>query len=69
MEELKRAGVRVPGIGHRIKSKDNRDKRVELLQEYARAHFPTCAHLDYAVQARGGLARVLGRVLGFWSGL
>lgn len=22
----------VPGIGHRIKSKDNRDKRVELLQ-------------------------------------
>ncbi len=23
---------RVPGIGHRIKSKDDRDKRVELLQ-------------------------------------
>jgi citrate synthase len=29
-------GIRVPGIGHRIKSKDNRDKRVELLQDYAR---------------------------------
>ena len=26
----------MPGIGHRIKSKDNRDKRVELLQNYAR---------------------------------
>jgi len=26
----------VAGIGHRIKSKDNRDKRVELLQNYAR---------------------------------
>lgn len=26
----------MPGIGHRIKSKDNRDKRVELLSKYAR---------------------------------
>ena len=32
VEELKGRGIRVPGIGHRIKSKDNRDKRVELLQ-------------------------------------
>ena len=36
VEELKRQGKRVPGIGHRIKSKDNRDKRVELLQNYAK---------------------------------
>ncbi len=36
MEELKKKGIRVAGIGHRIKSKDNRDKRVELLQQYAR---------------------------------
>lgn len=36
VEGLKKKGIRVPGIGHRIKSKDNRDKRVELLQEYAR---------------------------------
>jgi ATP citrate (pro-S)-lyase len=33
---MKKRGIRVPGIGHRIKSKDNRDKRVELLQNYAR---------------------------------
>jgi hypothetical protein len=33
---MKKKGIRVPGIGHRIKSKDNRDKRVELLQNYAR---------------------------------
>lgn len=49
MEEAKRAGRRVPGIGHRIKSRDNRDKRVELLQRYARKHFPATKHLDYAV--------------------
>ncbi len=36
VEGLKKRGKRVPGIGHRIKSKDNRDKRVELLQQYAR---------------------------------
>ncbi len=49
MEEVKRAGRRVPGIGHRIKSRDNRDKRVELLQRYARKHFPATRHLDYAI--------------------
>ena len=49
VESMKRRGLRVPGIGHRIKSKDNRDKRVELLQRYARKHFPTTKYLDYAI--------------------
>eukprot|EP00878_Enallax_costatus_P011558 GHUV01012066.1.p1 GENE.GHUV01012066.1~~GHUV01012066.1.p1 ORF type:complete len:354 (+),score=114.52 GHUV01012066.1:1307-2368(+) len=49
VEGLKKQGKRVPGIGHRIKSKDNRDKRVELLQKYARKFFPGHKHLDYAV--------------------
>lgn len=49
VEELKKKGVRVPGIGHRIKNKDNRDKRVELLQNYARQFFPSTRYLDYAV--------------------
>lgn len=50
---MKRQGLRVPGIGHRIKSKDNRDKRVEILQRYARKHFPTTKYLDYAVSVEG----------------
>lgn len=49
VEELKKKGIRVPGIGHRIKSKDNRDKRVELLQDYARQFFPSTRYLSYAV--------------------
>ncbi|EFN55394.1 hypothetical protein CHLNCDRAFT_31334 [Chlorella variabilis] len=49
VEGMKRRGIRVPGIGHRIKSKDNRDKRVELLQRYARKHFPSTRYLDYAI--------------------
>ncbi|KAG6550316.1 hypothetical protein Mapa_008279 [Marchantia paleacea] len=49
VESMKKKGMRVPGIGHRIKSRDNRDKRVLLLQQYARAHFPHVKYLDYAV--------------------
>lgn len=49
VEGMKRKGIRVPGIGHRIKSKDNRDKRVELLQRYARKHFPSTRYLDYGI--------------------
>ncbi|KAL6778097.1 ACLB1 [Auxenochlorella protothecoides x Auxenochlorella symbiontica] len=53
VEKMKKRGIRVPGIGHRIKSKDNRDKRVELLQRYARTHFPSTRYLDYAVEVEG----------------
>ncbi|KAI7836807.1 hypothetical protein COHA_009351 [Chlorella ohadii] len=53
VEMMKRRGIRVPGIGHRIKSKDNRDKRVELLQRYARKHFPSTRYLDYAIGVEG----------------
>lgn len=35
---------------NRIKSKDNRDKRVELLQKYAAKFFPSTRHLQYAVR-------------------
>lgn len=33
----------------RIKSRDNRDKRVELLQKYGRTHFPAVKYMEYAV--------------------
>ncbi|EFJ33298.1 hypothetical protein SELMODRAFT_270523 [Selaginella moellendorffii] len=50
VETMKKKGIRVPGIGHRIKSRDNRDKRVEFLQKYARLHFPSVKYMEYAVQ-------------------
>lgn len=49
VEGMKKKGIRVPGIGHRIKSRDNRDKRVELLQQYSRNHFPSVKYMEYAV--------------------
>lgn len=48
VESLKKQGKRVEGIGHRIKTAENRDKRVELLSEYARNHFPTMETFQYA---------------------
>lgn len=49
VEEMKRKGIRIPGIGHRIKSADNLDKRVILLKEYCFKYFPTHQVLDFAL--------------------
>lgn len=50
VDEMKRKGVLIPGIGHRIKSVQNPDERVTLLKEYARKHFKETKYLDYALE-------------------
>ncbi|MBD3210254.1 ATP citrate synthase [Candidatus Micrarchaeota archaeon] len=50
VEEMKKKGVRIPGIGHRIKSAKNPDRRVELLKDYAKKNFPSTRYLDYALE-------------------
>ncbi len=47
--EMKNKNKRIPGIGHRIKSAKNPDKRVELLKEYAKKNFPETKYLDFAL--------------------
>ncbi|KAF9336584.1 citrate synthase [Podila minutissima] len=37
------------GIGHKIKSRTNPDLRVEIIKNYAKAHFPSTPVLDYAL--------------------
>jgi len=49
VEGMKKQGMNVPGIGHRIKSAKNPDKRVELLKAYAKKNFPSTKYLDYAL--------------------
>ncbi|KAK2066453.1 hypothetical protein P8C59_000274 [Phyllachora maydis] len=39
----------IPGIGHRVKSRNNPDLRVELVKEYVKAKFPSHKLLDYAL--------------------
>ena len=50
VREMKGKGIPIPGIGHRVKSIHNPDKRVELLQKFARENFPSTSYLDYALK-------------------
>ncbi len=45
---MKKQGIPIPGIGHRIKSLKNPDLRVTGLVNYAKEHFPSTELLDYA---------------------
>lgn len=48
VNKAKKEGVLIMGIGHRVKSINNPDKRVTLISEYAKQNFPTTPMLDYA---------------------
>ncbi|HDO19399.1 MAG TPA: ATP citrate synthase [Thermoplasmatales archaeon] len=50
VEDMKAKGMYIPGIGHRVKSVQNPDKRVELLKEFAFKHFPRTDLLNYALE-------------------
>ena len=50
MKYMKTEGIRIPGIGHRVKSVSNPDLRVEGLKAYATEHFPATPVLDYALE-------------------
>ena len=42
--------INIPGIGHRIKSVQNPDVRVQLLKEFVFKNFEKHPHLDYALE-------------------
>ena len=48
LNHMKKLGIPIPGIGHRIKSLKNPDLRVKGLMDYAAKHFPSTPLLDYA---------------------
>ncbi len=47
---MKKEGIPIPGIGHRIKSLRNPDLRVSGLKKYAKEFFPSTPLLDYACE-------------------
>ena len=47
---MKEQNVPIPGIGHRIKSLRNPDKRVEGLKKYTKEFFPKTSLLDFALE-------------------
>ncbi|KAK4202567.1 putative ATP-citrate synthase subunit 1 [Triangularia verruculosa] len=49
VDSMRKANKLIPGIGHRVKSRNNPDLRVELVKEYVKAKFPNHKLLDYAL--------------------
>ncbi|KYK55304.1 ATP-citrate synthase subunit 1 [Drechmeria coniospora] len=49
VDNMRKANKLIPGIGHRVKSRNNPDLRVELVKEYVLAKFPSHKLLDYAL--------------------
>ena len=49
VDTMRKENKLIPGIGHRIKSRNNPDLRVELVKEYVKKHFPSTRLLDYAI--------------------
>jgi succinyl-CoA synthetase alpha subunit len=50
VDEMKKKGVNIQGIGHLVKSIHNPDKRVEIIKAYAKKHFKKTEILDYALE-------------------
>jgi len=50
VNNTKKEGRLIMGIGHRVKSINNPDKRVTLVAEFAKKNFPSTPLLDYARQ-------------------
>ncbi len=48
VKSMKKSGLNIPGIWHKVKSKFNPDKRCEVLLELAH-NFPSRKHLDFAL--------------------
>jgi ATP citrate (pro-S)-lyase len=49
VETMRKAKELIPGIGHKKKSKENPDKRVELVVAYCKQHFANLELLEYAL--------------------
>lgn len=49
VKDMRKANKLIMGIGHRIKSLTNPDKRVEIIKRYALEHFSDNSVLDFAL--------------------
>ncbi|CAG8504409.1 21832_t:CDS:2 [Cetraspora pellucida] len=49
VNSMRRQNKLILGIGHKVKSRNNPDFRVEIIKEFARNNFPSTKLLDYAL--------------------
>lgn len=49
VDSMRKQNKLIPGIGHKVKSRNNPDFRVELVKEFVKKNFPATHLLDYAL--------------------
>ena len=49
VNDMRKKGQLIMGIGHRVKSINNPDMRVTLVKEFVKKNFPATPLLDYAL--------------------
>lgn len=49
VDSMRKQNKLIPGIGHKVKSRNNPDLRVELVKEFVIKNFPTHKLMDYAL--------------------
>jgi len=50
VNSMRKNGQLIMGIGHRVKSINNPDMRVQILKQYVKENFPSCPLLNYALE-------------------
>nr|UEK51402.1 ATPCL-like protein [Parasacculina yatsui] len=50
VNQMRKKGKLIMGIGHRVKSINNPDKRVEIIKQFVKDNFPASPLLDYALE-------------------
>ncbi|XP_047486434.1 ATP-citrate synthase-like [Penaeus chinensis] len=50
VNDMRKKGQLIMGIGHRVKSLNNPDKRVEIIKNFVKQEFPCTPLLDYALE-------------------
>ncbi|KAJ3601614.1 hypothetical protein NHX12_032582 [Muraenolepis orangiensis] len=50
VNKMKKDGKLIMGIGHRVKSINNPDMRVQILKDFVKLNFPSTQMLDYALE-------------------
>lgn len=49
VDTMRKQNKLIPGIGHKVKSRNNPDFRVELVKDFVKKNFPSTTLLDYAL--------------------
>ncbi|KAG5513877.1 hypothetical protein PMAC_000499 [Pneumocystis sp. 'macacae'] len=49
VDSMRKQNKLIPGIGHKVKSLNNPDLRVQIVKDYAKKNFPSTKLLDYAL--------------------